>query len=342
MSRASTPIARLIQMSLLAVAATGCSGEPEPEPTGFPGGCGPTTESFTIDDEPLTPESFTELGQAIEQEGMSWAELDEAERCALACAHAAAALDTYVKGRAEIGECSLTVEFDGDLFVAGTVSCDGEIPWRGICEGRRPLAWVEPPVAGTLARLVGLEHASITAFVELAEQLGHHGAPAALVDRCRQAAADEARHVELLVGLGAPRPTETPAPTREASLLAIALHNAVEGCVMETWAALLAADQAQRAPSQATRAAFMTIAADEAAHAQLAWDLHAWLCQRLSPEQAAEVEAARVAALVGLAEVAVQQAKAFALADRLALGLPDPARARALADAFGSGLLAAA
>jgi hypothetical protein len=96
--------------------------------------------------------------------------------------------------------------------------------------------------------LVGLEHASITAFVELAEQLGHHGAPAALVDRCRQAAADEARHVELLVGLGAPRPTETPAPTREASLLAIALHNAVEGCVMETWAALLAADQAQRAP----------------------------------------------------------------------------------------------
>jgi hypothetical protein len=124
-------------------------------------------------------------------------------------------------------------------------------PAGWVCLGRRPLAWHEREPSGsssTLDRFAGLEHVAITAFVELAAQLVDYGAPAQLIGRYQAAADYERRDVGLLVELGGARPSATPEPAGPASLLAIALHNAVEGCVMETWAALLAADQAQRAP----------------------------------------------------------------------------------------------
>ena len=57
----------------------------------------------------------------------------------------------------------------------------------------------------------------------------------------------------------------------------IALENAVEGCVREGYAAIVAALQARRAPAPAFRTTMAAIADDEAAHAQLAWDVDAWL-----------------------------------------------------------------
>jgi hypothetical protein len=53
-------------------------------------------------------------------------------------------------------------------------------------------------------------------------------------------------------------------------------ENAVEGCARETYSAVVAAYQAKHAPHAGARRAFSRIARDEAEHARLAWDIHAW------------------------------------------------------------------
>src|SRR5690606_19789573 len=71
------------------------------------------------------------------------------------------------------------------------------------------------------------------------------------------------------------------------------LHNAVEGCVHETFAALMAGCRAQRSSDWVMRRVFGRIAADETRHGQLAWDLHAWLRAQLGPDEVALVDAAQ-------------------------------------------------
>ena len=60
-------------------------------------------------------------------------------------------------------------------------------------------------------------------------------------------------------------------------------HNALVGCIEETWAALLAVHQVQHAPRY--QKVFSTIAKDEIGHAQYSWDTHKWLMQQLSPQE---------------------------------------------------------
>ncbi|WP_437951801.1 hypothetical protein WME98_14210 [Sorangium sp. So ce296] len=61
-----------------------------------------------------------------------------------------------------------------------------------------------------------------------------------------------------------------------ADLEALARAAAEEGCVGETVAALIAAEQRARAEDAAVRAALQAIADDEARHAELAWLTVAW------------------------------------------------------------------
>ena len=84
-------------------------------------------------------------------------------------------------------------------------------------------------------------------------------------------------------------------------MLEVALNNAVEGCVHETWAACLATHQAVTAPDAVLRRIFAKIARDEVRHAQLAWDLHEWFLTQLSPEEAQQVQAAQHQAMAALA-----------------------------------------
>jgi rubrerythrin len=84
-------------------------------------------------------------------------------------------------------------------------------------------------------------------------------------------------------------------------MLEVALNNAVEGCVYETWAACLATHQAVTAPDAVLRRIFAKIARDEVRHAQLAWDLHEWFLTQLSPEEAQQVQAAQHQAMAALA-----------------------------------------
>lgn len=119
---------------------------------------------------------------------------------------------------------------------------------------------------------------------------------------------------------------ESAAP-RVCDAVAVATRNAVEGCVGETWAALLAAWQADSATDPELRSTMRTLAAEEARNAQQAWCLAAWLDGMLDERDRASVREARDEAVRELErELALG---AYAEGDAL-LGLPSAAQARSL------------
>ena len=63
----------------------------------------------------------------------------------------------------------------------------------------------------------------------------------------------------------------------ECSLFDLAVENMREGCVQETYGALLASYQALCTRDPEVRETMRSVAADETAHAELSWDLAAWL-----------------------------------------------------------------
>ncbi|MES2644243.1 MAG: hypothetical protein V4850_32455 [Myxococcota bacterium] len=160
-----------------------------------------------------------------------------------------------------------------------TLTCEGT--FITYCEGGRRPPGLQPSRARSrLARAAAMEAASVPAFVRLHHELTLHGAPPELAARCLAAARDEARHareVAALAGIPVPRPEVERRPVRD--LDALALDNAVEGCVHETWAAVEAHIRATRG-RRAHRAVWARIAMDETRHAQLAWDIDAWLAER--------------------------------------------------------------
>lgn len=222
--------------------------------------------------------------------------------------------------------------------VARLTYSSGTIP----AVGRRPegFAGVVPdrpgtPVADFFVGCAELEGASIAAFQILALELEHHGAPAALIDRARVAARDETRHFKLAARLarrfGAGRvrcPRVTPRPPRQ--LLAVALENATEGCVAETFSAAVALHQAATAADPQVRATMAAIAEDELQHAQLAWDVHRWAIDRLGLADQALLAIARAEAGRRLLAGAGQPVAAELV---LHAGLPDAAQSASLAAA---------
>lgn len=199
-------------------------------------------------------------------------------------------------------------------------------------EGRRP-SGLRAPSARTaqdragawLAEATWLEAASIYAFAELARELSQRGAPAVLVRAAMVAANDEIRHTRLMGGLARRYGAELEEPVVAAmaprSLEAMAIENAVEGCVRETWGAVSALWQSHTAVDLEARAVFTAIASDEIRHAKLAWSIESWLAPQLPAAARARVEAAR-------AEAARQLLDGH---DALpALGLPDALQARGL------------
>jgi hypothetical protein len=230
--------------------------------------------------------------------------------------------------------CQEVTQGDGKpaVFVVYVAYCLG---------GRRPagLATTAPngPTAlgSWLARMAHLEAASVDAFEILASELEVHGAPRALVEAARASASDERRHARLMARLALAEGTHPePArierhPTRE--LEAIARENAVEGCVRETFGALLAWRQAVAAEDAEIRATMASIAPDEARHAALSWQIDAWARERLPAAARRRVEAARAEAAAEL----VRDAAVDAPADvRAAAGLPQGDTGRALASAL--------
>lgn len=217
-----------------------------------------------------------------------------------------------------IAECGLE-ERDGEDGV--------HIAYGTICEGRRPAGLLSTGevaarsvVGSWLARAAHLEAASIKAFGDLARELRAHDAPPPLVRRALRAALDEIAHARLtsaLAGRYGARPAAPEVEVRPGlrSLEAIAVDNAAEGCVRETWGALFASWQARAASDPAVRQAAAVIATDEARHAALGWAIDRFARSRLDAAGVRRMDQARRAAVEELATAAANEEPEPALID---------------------------
>lgn len=228
-------------------------------------------------------------------------------------------------GAPEIHFCQTSTDHLG----VTSISCGG-------CGVGRPPSGFAPRAANApteaaerLARMAQLEAASVQAFAMLHDDLARHGAPPALLREILFAAGDEERHARdvrrVAEAMGAMVPTVPELPRRARTLEELAIQNAEEGCVVETFGAALAAAQAENALDPAVRTMMARIAEDELRHAALSWWLAEWLDAQLDDAGRARVAEAR---LVGMR--AVEREVASAGAGVPALGLPDEAGARAI------------
>lgn len=201
-----------------------------------------------------------------------------------------------------ITNCSVVDAPDSTLMVSFTTNV--------VCVGRRPreTASVSRPLASVaefLAAQAQLEAISVAAFEELARSLKVHGAPAALIRAARRAAIDELAHAStcrrLARQFGA-RPGVPPTGSRSEvpSLQALAIDNAIEGEVRETWGATVATWQARTASNRPIRRAMQQIARDETRHAELASRISIWARTRLSERSRRRVERSRDEAIMDL------------------------------------------
>lgn len=150
------------------------------------------------------------------------------------------------------------------------------------------------------AQMAWMEAASVPAFLRLADELKAHGAPEALVRAARRSAGDEVRHTRVAGALaqrhGASVPEVELAPFAPRSLEEMLLENAREGCVRETFGAVVAGWQAQHAQDAQVREELRRIAEDELRHAELAWAVAEWAEALLTPEERRRVKDARIEA----------------------------------------------
>jgi hypothetical protein len=228
----------------------------------------------------------------------------------------------------------LTVDGDGTLTVLEHV----KIAPSTCAIGRRPDGLCTPPAATRtsargeyLAEAAHLEAASVYAFEKLARELLALSAPRALVEAAREAMSDEIRHALVVGALARASDGQPSVPVVEEtplrSRLELALDNASEGCVRETFGALVATYQAESASDARVRAIMATIAEDETRHAALSWALQAWLEAGLSEGERAQVASAQAHALDALAR---ELDPDLSDADLRMLGLPSQALSCAL------------
>jgi hypothetical protein len=210
-----------------------------------------------------------------------------------------------------------------------TVQCNS-----GCAVGRRPdglcaeSSFDTASLGGYFAEIARLEAAAVTAFRVMRDELRAHGAPKRLVRGAARAARDEVRHARATGALARRFGAEPKAPVVERgalrSLEAMALENAVEGCVRETYGALIATRQAAHAQDPDVRAALRRIARDETRHASLSWQVGRWLETRLDRAAKRKVEHAKALAARELLS-AIEREPRPAFADMA--GLPEPTEA---------------
>jgi hypothetical protein len=209
----------------------------------------------------------------------------------------------------------------------------------GCAVGRRPegLRAIEPHcAAGTLGRyfaqIAHLEAASVFAFERLARELTRFAAPQHLIARAAESALDEVRHARLMhvvaQRFGGERHQVEVGPLPTRSLYAIAYENAIEGCIHETFGALVAHHQAACATDPELRAVMQQIARDETRHAELSWHIASWVSGQLSSPQRAAIRLAQRDALLALERTQAQPQLPPSAASLV--GLPSPSVASGL------------
>lgn len=206
--------------------------------------------------------------------------------------------------------------------------------------GRRPAGLLSVACTfrrGTLAAYFAetahFEAASVFAFERLARELSGFCAPPDLIAAAARSALDEIQHARATSELarhygGAAYPVQL-APLPARNLFEVALENAVEGCIHETFGALLAQHQAALASDPLIREVMRVIARDETRHAQLAWQVADWIAPRLSARERTHIDQAQRAALAALK--LGKQLPTLPPSAASTVGLPSPLIARQLA-----------
>lgn len=211
----------------------------------------------------------------------------------------------------------VTVTVDASGFATET---DRTLLWTGptACAGRFPEAVAHAEAGAVLAagcadegayfaQMAYTEQAAVHAFGILAAELAAQGAPRELLCDLEAARQDEIRHARMATNLARragrepATPTITPASrTRTRTLEEIAIENAVEGCVRETYGAVLGVHQGKTAKSANVRRVMAKLADDELRHAEVSWRLADWLDAKLDEPARARVRAARDEAILAL------------------------------------------
>jgi hypothetical protein len=174
------------------------------------------------------------------------------------------------------------------------------------------------------------EAASVHAFVALENELARFGAPRTLVRAAACSARDEVRHARVMARLaGGHACTPRMRASRPRGLEAIARENAVEGCVKETFGALVLAWQAKHVSDRSLRDVFARIASDEMRHAALARAVASFCDGRLDARARRRITAARSRAVDALRHDLATRWRADP-----SVGLPSRPAATALFDAM--------
>lgn len=227
---------------------------------------------------------------------------------------------------------------DGGMHPGPYTSCYFPAPAGCRSDGRLPegLQAARVEARCTLgiwfAKMAWMEAASVPAFLRLAEELARHGAPSELVRAARRSAGEEVRHARAAGALARRHGTAVPevelTPFGSRSLEAMLLENAREGCVRETFGAVVAGWQARTARDKQVRETMSRIARDELRHAELAWAVDAWAAERLTPEERQRVRDVRLAAFHELERLVEREEPEAVLLQ--AAGLPPRDVARSL------------
>ena len=211
--------------------------------------------------------------------------------------------------------------------------------------GRRPEGL--EPCSSTASNEVGswfadgayLEAASVSAFRILAEELVLHDAPAHLIEASIRAARDEERHASMMTAMarrsGAAVSAPRHRPRRRRTLFEVALENAREGVVRETYGAAVMLLCAHRALDPAMRSSFASIARDECDHAELSMAIDEWARGRL-----AESDNEALAAAIGDEYRALKRAVLAPASPQLVreIGVPTAAESARIVEAIAATL----
>lgn len=236
-----------------------CPAPAAVDPSALSGSCGSDVVSVT--------------GTGTYEDNINWWAADTGELQPGCCYPVRETLPTCVYGRPlkVDGEARLAEETADSAWAAALVP-----------------ASVPPEVRAALARrwtrAAFDEHASVAAFSKVVLDLVRLGAPPELVDRTLQAAREEVRHAELGFAVASamagrpvgPGPYALDTVPLAPDLATFAAETALEGCIGEGLASLLARAGAERAQDPVLRDVLATIAAEEAGHALLAWRTLRW------------------------------------------------------------------
>ena len=179
-------------------------------------------------------------------------------------------------------------------YPVGVVECSGSIvhiQFGRAATTPTKLESFEADWGGYFANLAQEEATAVFAFGELLEHLQRWQAPESLQDWCRKIIREERTHALMMSGL-AHRNGQGSAviqfpSVNQVSMKEMAIHNALTGCIGETWSAVLLRYQSEHAPKY--NGVFKRIAKDETSHAEFSWVLHEWLMSQLTQDEQTEV-----------------------------------------------------